>query len=257
MSLSFEQRRDAVHAGIAAGTVGCGFGKYAAKQGKIAYCKLPDPAKPDEMIAYGKQLAAFTMSENTILTGIAPEDPRTFDAGREYAFEQYLATLLALTSANRSMIHQLLQFEMPADAVAQLQQFDREQRMRAGNGPAWLLKDGNRELMDNMFMIEGPAALTALHVQTASMRKLMAFAMAPYYLPVKDGLPHPRHSPHFALILNYTSDVTEVNDTMPEQVEEVRRWTNAAVGYRYKQGFHIPQIPVPRDAAKESWHPQD
>lgn len=208
------------------------------------------------MEAYGKAIAGFSLGEKTILMAIPDEDPSSYEEGHAYAYELYAATLQSACMANRSMIRQLLQFSMPADAVEQLVYMDREQQMRMAHGPTWVGQPQNRELMDNMFMIEGPAALTVLHAQTGSLRKLMAFVMAPYYEPINE-MHHPRHSPHFALVLNYTSDVIDVNERMPKQVESVRAWTNAAVGYRYKQGFHIPQIPVPHDAAKDMRKPKD
>ena len=245
-----------MHAGVLNGTVGCGFGAYAAKQNHIAYCPAPQLNDPTSMEAYGKAIAGFGLGEKTILMAIPSEDPPTYEEGHAYAYQLYAATLHSACMANRSMIRQLLQFSMPADAVEQLVYMDREQQMRMAHGPTWINRPQNQALMDSMFMIEGPAALTVLHAQTGSLRKLMAFVMAPYYEPI-NGVSHPRYSPHFALVLNYTADVIDANERMPRQVDAVRAWTNAAVGYRYKQGFHIPQIPVPRDEMKDVWNPKD
>lgn len=256
MNLSFEQRRDAIHDGMLRGDVGCGFGTRAAKQNAVAYCPAPEFGDEASMERYGKALAGLGMSHNTVLMAVPDEDPADFAKGREYAFRLYEATIRALSVANRSMIRQLLQYPMPQDAAEQLVQFDREQAMRGHYGPQWLAQPQNRELMENMFMVDGPAALSVLHVHTGSLRKLMAFVMAPYYEPINDK-PHPRHSPHFAFVLNYTTDVSDVMENELRASAATRRWLTDAVGYRYRQGFHIPQIPVPYDAAKEEWHPKD
>ncbi|HRH93105.1 MAG TPA: hypothetical protein PKV72_01070 [Candidatus Peribacteria bacterium] len=250
MSLSFQQRRDAIHEGMLRGDVGCGFGARAARQNAVAYCPAPEFDDVASMEGYGKALAGLGMSQNTVLMAVPAEDPASFHEGREYAFRLYEATIRALSLANRSMIRQLLQFPMPQDAAEQLVQFDREQAMRRAYGPPWLVQPQNRELMDNMFMIDGPAALSVLHVHTGALRKLMAFVMAPYYEPINDK-PHPRHSPHFAFVLNYTTDVSEVMEHEQRASAAAREWLVSAVGYRYRQGFHIPQIPVPYDTGKD------
>lgn len=247
---SFEARRDAVHEGILRGHVGCGFGSAAARKGHIQYVQVPDAGAPND--EYAQAVTDFACSDATILIGIASQDPENYDLGRQRAYDMYHSTLLATCRAGRGMIAQLLSYrdEMGAEAAAELEQVDREYAMREKLGPIWLTSAENQLLMDENFMVEGPVALSLLHIQTTSFRRLMAFAMGPYYIPVKEGFAHPRFSPHMAIVLNYTQDVIDVQDRTRE-IDAIRAWLRQAVGYRYKQGFHIPQIPTPDMRAAE------
>ena len=256
MPLSFEHRRDAVHEGILSGSIGCPFAKRAAEEGEIAYCPSPDEinaAKISMPYISAMQEFAYDKAKSVLIALPEKNDMVSEDDARLYAKQLFPETVSAMRFATRNMLDLLLAENNEAD-IDLYELLEANPVMdRQVIFDFWKVNAAN---LRNSMPTGGMVTPHLLRHKTRILEPIFAFTMDPSYKPVQ-SLPHPRHSPHFALILNYRNDLQKLADTEPKAFTATRQWIQTAVGYPYSQGYRISQKPLMMDLQEPPniWHP--
>lgn len=258
MHLSFEHRRDAIHVGILSGEIGCPFAKAAAEQGEIAYCASPDTINAEKIntpYIDAIQQFAYDKTKSVLIALPETQDRVTEDDARLYAKQLFPETVSSMRFATRDMLDLLLAENNESDNDLYELLDANPVRDRAVIFDFWKMNAAN---LRNSMPSGGMVAPNLLRHKTRILEPIFAFTMDPSYEPFQ-SLPHPRHSPNFALIINYRNDLQKLADTHPETFTATRRWIQAAIGYPYSQGYRISQKPRPinNEEAPNSWHPRD
>lgn len=258
MSLSFEHRRDAVHEGILSGSIGCPFAQRAAQQGEIAYCPSPDTinaAKPNMPYITAIHEFAYDKAKSVLIALPEKQDMVTEDEARLYSKQLFPETVSSMRFATRDMLDLLLS-ENNEDDVDLYEILDANPVLdRQVIFDFW---KANATNLRNSMPSGGMVTPHLLRHKTRIVEPIFSFTMDPSYKPLQ-SLPHPRHSPHFALIINYRNDLQKLADTDPKTFAATRQWMKAAVGYPYSQGYRISQTPlvVTDEEPSSHWKPID
>ncbi len=258
MTPSFEQRRDVIHESILSGGIGCPFAKVAAENDEIAYCPSPDTIDSATISTrYIEAIQEFAYDTTKKILIALPEksDRVTEDDAKLYAQQLFPETVSSMRFATRNIVDLLLTEgkESDADLYEILEANPMHDRKIIFD--YWAKNARN---LSNSMPTGGMVTPYLLRHSTRKIEEIFAFTMDPSYTPVR-SLPHPRHSPHFALIMNYRNDLQQSADASSSSLVATRNWMQAAVGYQYSQGYRISQTPrvISDETSSNDWHPRD
>ncbi len=256
MAPGFEQRRDAIHEGILRGDIGCPFASEAARSDEIVYCPAPRRIDPLRVHAgYIDSITNFALdTRKAVLIALPDSDePRTEADCKAYAQQLFPETVSTMRYAIiHALDHLLAECRDGDDDLYQYQ----EMNPAADRGVIFDHWRRNGHQLTNSFPADSAMGPLLIRRKTRKLEPIFAFTMDPTYTPVRD-LPHPRYSPHTALIVNYRRDLQGLKDTKPGLYEATKRWLSQAVGYSYGEGFRVDQKPEAEDPVKRAWKPQD
>ncbi len=245
MPLSFEHRRDAVHEGILSGSIGCPFAKIAAENDEIEYCRSPQTINVQKInTPYIDAITHFARQETkTVLIGLPEtDDIVTEDECRLYAKMLFPETVSSMRFATQNMLDTLLAEALNGDEDLYELLESNPMHERGIIFDFW--RHNGSQLRNKM--PEGPlVAPSLLRRKSRKLEQMFTFSMDSTYRPLT-SIPHPRHSPHVALIINYRNDLKNLETEEPELYQETQRWMKSAVGYVYAEGYRIGQRPAER-----------
>lgn len=252
MAPSFEQRCEEVNDAIAQGSMGCPFAMQAARKSEIMYCPSPraiDTTRPS--MEYIEGLMAFSRNKAAnVLIALPDADSPVRDkdcqayaellfpetvSSMQYATVRLLDEVFAEAPENDNGLQELCEMNPVLNRPHIFRNWDRFRHM----------------------LVNMPTDAFLLRRKTSRHEQMFPFIMDPSYRPLTN-LPHPRWSPHFALIVNYRSDLQNLRGSAPATHSATHDWMRAVTGtIGYVQGYRIPQQTEIRGEAKAAWKPND
>jgi hypothetical protein len=268
-------RDDSLLGALTKGGIGCAFAAAAVQRGEVAVADVDgtDIAPDDLAEILLEHVRTFFRHEHlrTLLLRPTPA-PTCVEEGQALArrWHEVLDAVLLLVSEERYKQAKLIQPVFAAAEEAQAGEMNEayttwmqhpgavsERQMEV----AYTILERRKGALpwptrpeastDTRTFCNEEVAPSSLWVPTLQMDMdtLFLFSQAPYYTPLQPSYAHPRWAPEWFLAVNYRRDLHASYKQSPKIIEHIRRWMFDAVGYLYKQGLHVDQVPWPRQTA--------